>query len=106
MREHVFKLHNMLKEHPELLSDVNYYEMSRVDQMKTWWSRFRTLMGSEKFHHFITGFTRDRMMQRVGWVYLFPGVPPLLLHMLMFCDCLTRLTSEEQKAHYCPRLSI
>ena len=99
----VMKVTNIFKGMPEMHSGVEYYELSREEQMKVWWNRFGTLMASEELHPLVTKNSSDPNLQEFGWTFLFPGLPSLALHQLMFTDCLNILASEEQKAHYLPQ---
>ena len=97
------KVGSFTKKYPELNSGVEFYEMSRKEQMEEWWRRYRLVMESEEMHPLITQYSSSSMQQSYGWTFCFPGTSPISLHQMMFTDCLNTLTSEEQKAHYLPQ---
>ena len=87
--------------HPELKSEVNYYEMSREEKFKLWYRRYRNIMEDEEMSKVFTENSK-KQVQHFSWTYLFPGQSPLTLHQTMFTDSLKTFGNEEQKAHYLP----
>ena len=89
------KLNKAFKDVPGMHIGVEYYELSREEQMKVWWKRFGLIMQSEELHPILTKNSSDPDLQEYGWSFMFPGLPSLALHQLMFTDCLNILASDE-----------
>ena len=84
----------LLKKHPQLASNINYYEMTREEKMRVWWDRFRTIMGDQEFRHLLTNNSHKKS-KYVNWYYMFAGSNPMTLHMQMFTKSVLTLGSEE-----------
>jgi len=65
--------------HPELQSDIKYYELSRDEKFKEWWRRYRIIMESEETHYHFTANSK-KIENHFAWSYIFPGQSPLTLH--------------------------
>ena len=50
----VTKMHAIVKTMPEIHSKIEYYEMSRRDQILEWWTRIRKVMESDSLRYAIT----------------------------------------------------
>ena len=61
--------------HPELLVDHSYMEMSREEQMAEWWKRLLIAykLDREKFFYNVKSNT-------IQWFMMNPGTSPLMLH--------------------------
>ena len=44
----------LLQRHPELRSTLDYYNMTREEQIKEWWARYRKIIESEELRHLFT----------------------------------------------------
>ena len=76
------KMQIITKKYPELNTDIKYYEMSREEQMRVWWRRYRLMMETEELRPLLTQYSSN---QSYGWwMSYFPGVSPLSLHMIAF----------------------
>ena len=80
MIDYVRMISGYLDKHPELVSGVDYYEMTRREQMVEWWRRYRVIMESEEMHHLITKYSTSSQQQQSGWSFVFPGQSPISLH--------------------------
>lgn len=98
----VKKMHPIVKDFPELHSKVEYYELSRRDQMLEWWRRIRRVMEEDRLRYLITGWL-DEDQPLFAWSFMYSGTLPTALHQTMFLDCLTIFADEDQKAHYLPQ---
>ena len=63
---------SLLLKHPELVSGVEYYEMTREEKFKHWWERLRTVMQSDEMHSLITDNSKQPNFN-FQWSYFFPG---------------------------------
>ena len=73
LQEFVTKLMGLAKKYPELRAGVDYYELSREEQIKHWWQRYRFIMENEELRPWITKASHDPMLQQFGWGLPFPG---------------------------------
>ena len=55
----VKKMNSIIKTIPSINSTVEYYEMSRHDQMAEWWRRIRLVMESDNLRYAITGYQEE-----------------------------------------------
>ena len=92
-QERIKKFSALIEKHPEIKSDFNYFEMSRLEKFKEWWSRYRLVMQSEDMNYLLTNNSQMHDYQ-FTWHFLFPGVSPNTLHQNMFTVSLLTLASE------------
>ena len=73
----------LCKKHPEIVSGIEYYEMTREEKMKVWWERLRVIMADPDHRELITGnsYTKSKYY---AWYFGFIGTNPMTLHMQMF----------------------
>ena len=100
---HIENLHDKQIAHPELNSDVMYYEMTREEKMAEWWRRYRVAMSDPDMKKW---FAHDSKLndEDFGWSYVFPGQSPITLHQTMFTRAMQMFATDEQQAHYMPQI--
>ena len=52
--DHIKKIEALCKKYPALNSGVEYYEMSRTEQILEWWRRYKLVMETDDLHHLFT----------------------------------------------------
>ena len=73
----------LVRKHPEIQTNFNYYEKTREERLKEWWERLRVILGDEEFRHLIINNSRKKS-KFFHWYYMFAGTNPMTLHMQMF----------------------
>ena len=94
-QQKIKKFTDLIEKHPEMKSDFNYFEMSRLEMMEEWWRRYRLIMQSADMNYVLTNNSQMHDYQ-FTWHFLFPGVSPNTLHQNMFAVSLLTLASEQQ----------
>ena len=91
---HIENLHDKQIAHPELNSDVMYYEMTREEKMAEWWRRYRVAMSDPDMKKW---FAHDSKLndEDFGWSYVFPGQSPITLHQTMFTRAMQMFATDE-----------
>ena len=80
--------------HPEIVSTVEYFEMSREEKFKLWWDRLKVIMSDPELKsHILTN--SHKKCKYFNWFYMFAGTNPMTLHMQMFTKSIKDLGSEE-----------
>ena len=92
-------MHEKIIKYPELLSDFNYFEMTRGEIMAEWWRRYKIMFSHDDTAKIILNNSSKKDFQ-FSWSYLFPGSSPMHLHMSMFTKSISFLGSEKQKQEY------
>lgn len=80
---------------------MDYYEMSRMDQNKEWYRKFKIIKADPEFSHLVTKHSQKKC-KHYHWYYMFPGTNPMTLHNVMFTKSIMSLGSEEQVRKYMP----
>ena len=101
--QYIEGISDYVRDHPEIQSGIDYYEMSREEKFKVWWRRYRHIIESPEMRHHITENSK-KIENHFTWTYVFPGQSPLTLHWSMFTHSLNNFATEEQKAHYLPQV--
>ena len=48
--DYIDQVSSFVERHPETISDIDYFEMSREEKFTTWWRRYKIIMQSEEMH--------------------------------------------------------
>lgn len=80
-------INDFIERNPQVKSQVNHYEKSRVDKMGEWFERIAVVLKDEKAKHLHISNSK-RSIRNFNWQSLFAGQSPLTVHMVMFTDSL------------------
>ena len=80
-----------LKDIPEFKQTHEWYDMTREEQMKSYWGKIALW-----YKHNPERYLYSHESRPYGPQNLYPGVGPLTLHYAMFVSCIERLGSDEQ----------
>jgi len=100
MRDEFDIFNKIIKKHPQLRTELSFFEMNRIEKMTFWWDRMKTIMADPELRTHIVDASNKRRF--FSWYNCFAGTSPMSLHMLMFTKAVRDLASEEQKRHYLP----
>ena len=47
---YIEQVDNFIERHPQTISGIDYFEMSREEKFTVWWRRYKLIMQSEEMH--------------------------------------------------------
>ena len=51
---------DLVKKHPEIASQMEYYEMDRMEKMTEWWDRLKVIMSDREFRVILTEYYKKK----------------------------------------------
>ena len=95
--KYVEKITSYCEKYPEIVSGIDYYEMTREEKFRTWWERIRVLMKDDQARDlFLKNDEHQLNKLHFSWSFIFPGQSPITLHQAMFTDSLSAFGTDEQ----------
>jgi acyl-CoA oxidase len=95
----ITKTAEIVKKHPELNSDFNWYEMTRQEKQEHWLVRYNHMKRIDEDFFFTKALDHGTFLT----LALFPGSSPFTLHSTMFCQTIKELGSESQIKKWLPQ---